>query len=234
MDDYLHQLRRHEVDVAMRLVPFAGKRVLEIGAGDGYLSSLIEKTAASVEAIDVYEHPRAVRPVRLYDGRTLPFADGAFDIVFSSSVLEHIEDLDSLLGEMRRVLAPGGVAVHIVPTAMWRIATSVMHYPAIPLLLLNRNRVAGSGARTQKRGLGWFLTRVLVSGRHGEKGNALTEIGRFSRWGWRRALKDWDVARHPVGPLYSGYSVLGPRLSLPLRSALGVSSTVVLIATPRR
>lgn len=218
----------------MRLVPFAGKRVLEIGAGDGYLSSIIDKTAASVEAIDVYEHPRAVHPVRLYDGRTLPFADGAFDIVFSSSVLEHVEDLDGLLGEMRRVLSPGGVAVHIVPSAVWRILTSVMHYPALPLLLLNRNRVAGSGVRTQRRGIGWFVSRVLASGRHGEKGNALTEVWSFSRWGWQRALPGWDISRHPVGLLYSGYGVFGPRLSLTTRAALGVSSTVVLIATPRR
>jgi SAM-dependent methyltransferase len=233
MDDYLHQMRRNELDVAMRLVPFAGKRVLEIGAGDGYLSSQIS-AVASVEAIDVYQHPRALHPVRLYDGRTLPFAGGAFDIVFSANVLEHIEDLDGMLAEMRRVLSPGGVAVHVVPSAAWRIFTSVMHYPAIPLLMLNRNRVAGSGARTERRGIGWFLSRVLAAGRHGEKGNALTEIWRFSRWGWRRTLAGWDVSWHPTGPLYSGYGVLGPRLSLATRSSLGISSTVVLIATPRR
>jgi len=43
--------------------------------------------------------------------RPLPFADGAFDLVVSGLVLEHIPDLDGFFGEARRVVRSGGRAV---------------------------------------------------------------------------------------------------------------------------
>ena len=43
------------------------------------------------------------------DGARLPFADGCFDLVFSHSVIEHVENADSYLRECHRVLRPGGV-----------------------------------------------------------------------------------------------------------------------------
>ena len=45
----------------------------------------------------------------------LPFGDGRFDAVFACDVLEHVVDDRAALSELRRVLAPGGVAVLTVP-----------------------------------------------------------------------------------------------------------------------
>ena len=45
----------------------------------------------------------------------LPFRDGAFDRVYCSEVLEHVLDPESVIREMHRVLAPGGIAVISVP-----------------------------------------------------------------------------------------------------------------------
>jgi hypothetical protein len=42
----------------------------------------------------------------------LPFADGAFDLVYSVAALEHAPDPAGTAAEMRRVLAPGGLAIH--------------------------------------------------------------------------------------------------------------------------
>lgn len=41
-------------------------------------------------------------------------ADASVDLVLSSSVLEHVRDLRSLIGELRRVLRPGGSMLHLV------------------------------------------------------------------------------------------------------------------------
>jgi SAM-dependent methyltransferase len=49
------------------------------------------------ENIDVY-----------YNGKTLPFPDQSFNSIFSSEVFEHIFNLDEILPELYRVLAPGG------------------------------------------------------------------------------------------------------------------------------
>ncbi len=51
----------------------------------------------------------------VYDGDEIPFIDEYFDLVFSSSVLEHIENLDNTLSEVARVLKYGGLTIHSVP-----------------------------------------------------------------------------------------------------------------------
>lgn len=50
-----------------------------------------------------------------YDGRRLPFKDGAFDSLFSSEVFEHVFNLDDMLKELRRVLKYSGKALFTVP-----------------------------------------------------------------------------------------------------------------------
>jgi SAM-dependent methyltransferase len=45
----------------------------------------------------------------------LPFGDGAFDLIFASHVLEHIEDDNAAIAEIARVLRSGGVAILPVP-----------------------------------------------------------------------------------------------------------------------
>jgi ubiquinone/menaquinone biosynthesis C-methylase UbiE len=58
----------------------------------------------------------------------LPFADGEFDGAVCLSVLEHLRDLDTPLRELRRVLAPGAVAVlgfpvrNVVTDMFFRVA----------------------------------------------------------------------------------------------------------------
>ena len=44
------------------------------------------------------------------DGMNLPFADGAFDLCYSSNVLEHVSDPWQMADEMLRVTKPGGIA----------------------------------------------------------------------------------------------------------------------------
>jgi SAM-dependent methyltransferase len=55
-------------------------------------------------------------PVRA-DGEALPFADGAFDRVANIGSLEHFPDPAAGAREMARVLAPGGLALILLPNA---------------------------------------------------------------------------------------------------------------------
>ena len=50
------------------------------------------------------------------DARRLPFADGTFDAVVTSEVLEHIQDDVTAISELQRVLKPGGTLGVTVPT----------------------------------------------------------------------------------------------------------------------
>ena len=95
-----------------------GRRVLDAGCGMAYGSRLMaEAGAAEVTGVDLAEDViRAARAeagdgIRLEAGdvAALPFEDGAFDLVVCFEVIEHVPDQDRVLGELRRVLARGGL-----------------------------------------------------------------------------------------------------------------------------
>lgn len=118
MEGHLERLRRAEIE-GVRGWFGPGARVLEIGGGSGWQASLIRQWGCEVVSLDVEGRERPpveFFPVREYDGTHIPFADASFDRIVSSNVLEHVRDLPALLAEMRRVLAPGGLMIHILPS----------------------------------------------------------------------------------------------------------------------
>lgn len=62
---------------------------------------------------------RPPRPVLLAEGGALPFADGSLGLCTFFDVLEHVEEEDAFLGEVRRVLRPGGLVLLSVPAYMF-------------------------------------------------------------------------------------------------------------------
>jgi ubiquinone/menaquinone biosynthesis C-methylase UbiE len=102
-----------------------GARVLEIGAGPGFFSPAIARAVpgghlvvTDLQGEMVEMASRRVRsdrstPVSFArtDAAQLPFSDGAFDVVFVATMLGEVPDLDHCVAEVRRVLAPNGVAV---------------------------------------------------------------------------------------------------------------------------
>jgi SAM-dependent methyltransferase len=88
--------------------------VLEVGCGEGELAErLTRETSATVVAIDQSERMVELTRGRGVDARVadvqdLPFADGAFEAVLAGWMLYHVPDLDLGLGEVARVLTPGG------------------------------------------------------------------------------------------------------------------------------
>ena len=95
------------------------QRVLEVGCGWGELAEWIARdTGAEVVAVDL--SPRMVElarergvDARVADVQQLPFADGEFDLVVAAWMLYHVPDLDRGIGELARVLRPGGRLVAV-------------------------------------------------------------------------------------------------------------------------
>nr|WP_294577842.1 methyltransferase domain-containing protein [uncultured Rhodopila sp.] len=81
------------------------KRVLVIGAGERPRGDDAVRTDVAFAAgIDC-----------ICDAHDLPFEDGAFDVVYAESVLEHVCDPQRCVGEITRVLAAGGTVVAMTP-----------------------------------------------------------------------------------------------------------------------
>jgi SAM-dependent methyltransferase len=86
-------------------------RWLDVGAGGGAVAEALSEAGARVVALDVGDRrlPDLARSSFVVGrGERLPFADGSFDGVVSSNVLEHAADTRGLIEEALRVCRPGG------------------------------------------------------------------------------------------------------------------------------
>ncbi len=212
---HLESIRRFELEFARHAFGHSG-RLLEIGAGTGWQAKALQAQGFEVDAIDLsssnYKEHR-VFPVVDYDGHRIPFGDDSFDVVFSSNVLEHIPHLEEFQTELHRVLKPGGVAVHIVPSSSWRFWTNITH----------------------------ILKSWKIPDIHGEHAaNALTEIMVFRKSWWRQLYEKtgWQVVNVMPCPIfYTGRALMGKRISIPARHRIsrilgGSSSLFVLREKP--
>ena len=101
-------------------------RVLDLGAGTGAANR--DFGTRTVVALDPSQPMLGLNPeprrVAGY-GEHLPFADGAFDAVFSAYVFRNLESIPATLGEIHRVLRPGGAAAVVDlsrPGSSWQRA----------------------------------------------------------------------------------------------------------------
>ncbi|MDA0261545.1 MAG: methyltransferase domain-containing protein, partial [Proteobacteria bacterium] len=102
-----------------RLARAAGKHVLDIGCGNGYVLSRFAGAGATVHGVDITDRSIEISRRRFsemnlrgdftrIDGQRLPFEDCSFDVVTSMGVLHHVPDPNPLVSEACRVLKPGG------------------------------------------------------------------------------------------------------------------------------
>lgn len=116
---------RHELRERLLLKLFLsaapGRRVLNIGAGEGSFSRLLEDRGFEVVSTDVSRAAcevlagRVRGPVIRADVLALPFEDSSFDSVVLGEVIEHVDDDVTALKESCRVLRPDGIAALSVP-----------------------------------------------------------------------------------------------------------------------
>jgi SAM-dependent methyltransferase len=111
--------------------PFAGKRVLEIGAGIGNMTqTLLPRDLYWATDINPHYLPSlgslSLNKPYLHSAycdvtrpSTFPRPTGGFDTAVCLNVMEHVEDDLAVMKNLAKALAPGGKAVVLVPRGQW-------------------------------------------------------------------------------------------------------------------
>jgi ubiquinone/menaquinone biosynthesis C-methylase UbiE len=124
-DEYKYRTEPHILD-ELRHIDFRGKRVLEIGLGQGAEAQKIIEAGAVYNGIDLTnESVQRVKmrcslfglpyeSIQVMNAERMTFPDGSFDIVFSHGVIHHSPRIQAIVKEIHRVLRDEGKAVVMV------------------------------------------------------------------------------------------------------------------------
>jgi 2-polyprenyl-3-methyl-5-hydroxy-6-metoxy-1,4-benzoquinol methylase len=196
----------------------AGTRVLDAGCGSGrHLCESFRTPGVDVAGVDLkWDDLSKARGflslmagdregrwlVAQADVTSLPFSDGSFDVVICSEVLEHIEDNQTAVAELVRVLKPGGDLVVTVPRFLpericWTISRAYHQAPGGHIRIYKKMELqhlleaAGVHCRRirYRHGLHapyWWL-KCLV----GHKNETFPLVRAY------RKFLEWDIIRHP-------------------------------------
>lgn len=128
-------------------IDFAGKRVLEIGLGQGADGEQIVRRGGIYSGADLTDesvkrtkmrfslHDLSFDRIERASALELPFDDNSFDIVFSHGVLHHIPEIKKAQAELHRVLKPDGKLI-VMLYAKWSMNYLVSVFAARRLGLL--------------------------------------------------------------------------------------------------
>jgi SAM-dependent methyltransferase len=130
----------HEYDA------FGGKQVLDVGSGNGYVLSRYAQAGATVTGVDLTSTGIGLCRKRfdlfglpgrfvIGDAEALPFASEAFDCVCSMGVLHHTPETARAVGEVWRVMKPGGRLI-----VMFYHRNSVLNRLTFPLARLRTGK----------------------------------------------------------------------------------------------
>ena len=100
------------------LDPQPQDKILEIGCGRGYTTKKVQQVAPQTFGIDLNEKAvqnGVAKNLQTMNAEALLFPDNTFDKIYSFHTVEHIPNIAKALGEMARVLKPGGRAMLVYP-----------------------------------------------------------------------------------------------------------------------
>ncbi len=118
---------RHLVAYRMAGELAEGKRVIDVGCGEGYGPALLAVSAVDVLGVDIT--PEVIRHARacygapnlsfeVMDVNSLDVPDGSLDLAVSLQVIEHLTDESGYIEEIARVLRPDGTALITTPNRL--------------------------------------------------------------------------------------------------------------------
>ena len=95
-----------------------GEKVLDIGAGGGWIGKEIKKRkGANIALLDIIDFNRSCLKLTLYDGKNIPFSDNNFDVSLLIFTLHHCLDPLKILKEAKRVTKDKVIIIEDIPSS---------------------------------------------------------------------------------------------------------------------
>jgi ubiquinone/menaquinone biosynthesis C-methylase UbiE len=222
---------------------------LELGCGSGRTSKHLALYCKKLTAMEYNENLPAEQSddkVTFITGDAQDlsrFGDGEMNLIFSSSLIEHLPEPDKCLAECGRVIDRDGLIVHTVPNRTWKIFNLLLYYPfGIKtvfgrIFLKNKSQWTG-GPRAAESGLDSNLRPVckkfsmknLFPKTHGI---SRSHLGEFIRWGQKQWMgiferNNLEVVEIIRLPFYFGWGY-NFRLLIRFGNFLGLSSCTAYV-----
>ena len=208
-------------------------KVLEIGGGDGFIAKKIHDQGYEITSIDQIPKYPQYFPVTKGNASELNYEDEEFDIIFSSHVIAHINEIELFFDECKKVLRKNGLIIHVVPSTAWSIGTNFWHYILLPKFFMKLRRSNLLSADTnnadknikKKEKMVKKIINVLFLHPLGTNPSFIHEFYYFSKYRWRKLFQNqgFKVINVENGPyFYSGHSILKNKL-LVIRKILAKS-----------
>lgn len=248
-EKYIHSIRKKEVNLV-----FNGKSEcslesgLEVCCGDGYQTTLICKYFKKFYSTDL-NFGRIAKKNKISsvtylkcDAESIEqcFKTEKFDLIFSSSLLEHLPKPEFFLRGAFNLLKNGGQMVVVIPNRFWKLGHFFFHWVNLFVLFINKmssgDKISGdkeSGTignnlksiRQYKK-----IRKILWPVPHGDFVFNLEEFIAYGTKKWTGKFKkeNFEVVKIIKGPVTSGYGFGLDRIRK-FMELLGFSSVLIFI-----
>jgi SAM-dependent methyltransferase len=196
----------------------ATARLLDVGCDDGAWTEQLRQRVTvppdQVHGLEIVPQRANLARARGFDVRTddiegsWPFPDDSMDIVHANQVIEHVKRLDHFVEELKRVLAPQGLALVCTENlASWHnVGALALGYQPFSVTNISNLRPIGNRfalhAGEEPAGESWQHIHVVTL-------TALRDL--FLAHGFA-VESSWGAGYHPLpGRLASGLAALDPR-----------------------
>ena len=213
--------RRLEIDMIIRELAFNIRNdlmlnnkdinILEFGSGDGfqipYLQRLGRVIASDIYISDGIKEAQEIEFAECKINRA-PFKKGQFDLIFSNHVIEHIEDLENVFYEIKRIGSGRCIYAFSVPTNTWLLLSIPGYYYKKFRNIFGKpeNRPPNGGNTflvdpPQKRSMLTRLTQALIPRGHGIKTNFIECYQYFKIENWCKLFSEHGFSVIETKPL---------------------------------
>lgn len=171
-------LADHYIDREIGRVDGQPWRVLDLGCGSGSSVDFFRGRDPGVQWVgldvpgsrEAKERQRTDARFETFDGVSIPFDGGSFDLVYCKQVLEHVRHPGPLLTDVRRVLAPGGFFAGSTSQLEPFHSLSMWNYTPVGLCaLMDEARLTVVELRPGIDALTLISRRLVGSGRLGDR-----------------------------------------------------------------